>query len=275
MKLAVNWSPAAEKLLLEGAIDVDLWKCSDWPELVGPALKTKPAYVHFPIHTSADFPVDWAKVRGWMDITGTDNVNIHLIATKKDFPDIPFGSRDPAHRERVIDMMVSCIRKAGEEMGIERIICENLPSRRAEEAPGGGPWPLLCSIEAETVREAIARSGARLLLDMDHARNAADILGVDANAYIESLPVDRIGELHLSGVKRAGPDLDDHWGLSDECWTYVDWAIERMRSGDWATPGICAFEYGGIGPVFRDRCDPALMAIQIPRLFAAVHSLNK
>lgn len=273
MRLAVNWSPAAEKLVLEGKIDVNLWKCSDWPELVGPALKTKPAYVHFPIHTSVDFDVDWAKVRGWMDITGTKNVNVHLIATEKDFPDIPFDSRDPAHRERVIDMMVDCIRVMGDAVGIGNVICENLPTRRAQGTPGG-PWPLHCSVEAETVRETILRSGARLLLDMDHARNAANILGENPKAYIESLPVDRIGELHLSGVKRDGADLDDHWGLSSDCWEYVDWAIERMRSGAWATPDICAFEYGGIGPVFRDRCDPAMLEAQVPRLLSMAQTLN-
>ena len=274
MRLAVNWSPAAEKLLLEGKIDVDLWKCSDWPELVGPALKTKPAYVHFPIRTSAGFSVDWEKVRGWMERTGTKNVNMHLSAGAEDFPDIPFDSREPEHRERVVAMMADCIRKAGDEMGIGNIICENLPTRRREDTPGG-PWPLHAAVDPRTVREAIVRSGARLLLDIDHARNAADILGMDPKEYVESLPVDRIGELHLSGVKRDGPDLDDHWGMSEECWPYAEWAIERMKSGAWSTPDICAFEYGGIGPIFRDRCDPAILAAQVTRLLAAAHSLNK
>lgn len=273
MRLAVNWSPAAEKLVLEGKIDVDLWKCSDWPELVGPALKTRPAYVHFPIHTSADFNVDWAKVRGWMDITGTKNVNMHLVATRKDFPDIPFDSRDPAHRERVITMMVDCIERAGKEMGIERIVCENLPSARADDEEH--PWPIFAAIDPLTVREAILRSGARLLLDLDHARNAADLLGMDAKEYVEILPVDRIGELHMSGVQQQGDRLEDHMGLSAECWTYVDWAIGEMHAGRWATPDICAFEYGGIGPVFRDRCNPAVLEAQVPRLLAGVRSLNK
>lgn len=272
MRLAVNWSPAAEKLVLEGNIDVDVWKCSDWPELVGPALKTRPAYVHFPIHTSVHFEVDWAKVRGWMDITGTKNVNIHLVATAKDFPDIPFASRDPAHRARVVDMMVACINKAGEEMGMERIVCENLPSHPTDDA--GGPWPLHCSIEADAVREAIDRSGCRLLLDIDHARNAADLLGEDPRAYIERLPVDRIGELHMSGAVRMNGYLEDHMGMSDECWPFFDWALAEMNAGRWATPDIYAFEYGGIGAIFRDRCDPAVLAAQVPRLLAGVRSLN-
>ena len=272
MKLAVNWSPQAERLLLSGDIDVDLWKCSDWPELVDPALETKPAYVHFPIHTSKDFAVDWEKVRMWMDKTGTTNVNMHLIAAQADFPDIPFDSRDAEHRERVVDMMVRCIKATGDAVGIENVIVENLPTRRTN---ADGSRPLHCSVMAETIAAAIERSGCRLLLDIDHARNAADVLGMDAKDYIESLPVDRIGELHASGVQRIDGELEDHMGMSDECWGYFDWAIERMRSGAWATPGICAFEYGGIGPVFRDRSDIKILAEQVPRLFAAVHSLDK
>ena len=272
MRLAVNWSPAAEKLLLEGKIDIDLWKCSDWPELVEPALKTKPAYVHFPIRTSTNFSVDWDAVRGWMEKTGTKNVNMHLMATTKDFPDIPFTSRDPVHRSRVIAMMVDCIAQAAKVVGIERIICENLPTHVKDD---DGEWPLFCSVEPETVYAAIDRAGCKLLLDIDHARNAADILGMDAKSYVESLPVDRIGELHMSGVRRIDGRLEDHMGMSDECWQYVDWAIDRMKTKHWNTPDICAFEYGGIGPIFRDRCDPAVLEAQVPRLFAAVHSLNK
>lgn len=272
MKLAVNWSPQAERLLLSGDIDVDLWKCSDWPELVGPALKTKPAYVHFPIHTSVDFHVDWAKVRGWMDITGTTNVNMHLIAKQSDFPDIPFDSRATEHRERVIEMMVRCVKAAGDVVGIENVIAENLPTRKRN---GDGSWPLHCSVMAETITATIERSDCRLLLDVDHARNAADTLGMDPKGYIESLPVDRIGELHASGVRRIDGELDDHKGMSDECWQYFDWVMGKMRSGEWGTPGICAFEYGGIGPVFRDNSDINVLAEQVPRLFTAVHSLNK
>lgn len=272
MRLAVNWSPAAEKLLLEGAIDVDLWKCSDWPELVEPALKTKPAYVHFPIHTSVDFAVDWDAVRGWMQKTGTKNVNMHLTATRKDFPDIPFHSRDPVHRSRVIDMMVACVNKAADVVGADILICENLPTHPEDDT---GNWPLYCAIEPETIRAVIDRSKCRLLLDIDHARNAADLLGMDGKKYIESLPVDRIGELHMSGVRRMNGYLEDHMGMSEECWEYFDWAIEELRSGRWSTPDIYAFEYGGIGPIFKDRCDPAVLAMEVPRLFQAVHSLNK
>lgn len=267
----MNWSPQAETLLLAGAIDVDLWKCSDWPELVEPALKTKPVYVHFPLRAGGGATPDWAAVRGWMEKTGTKNVNMHLHATPKDFPDIPFRSREPEHRERVIERMVRDVEAAGKEFGMDRIIVENLPTTPQDD----GVHPLFCAIEAETVRTVIEQTGCGLLLDIDHARSAADIFGVDARDYVESLPVDRIGELHMTGTEKVGGAILGHMPMSEEDWSYFDWVIERMGSGDWKTPDIYAFEYGGIGPAFESRSDSAVMAEQVPILLRKVRSLSK
>lgn len=271
MRLAVNWSPQAERLLLDGKIDIDLWKCSDWPELVEPALKTKPAYVHFPLRAGDGSVPDWESVRRWMERTGTKNVNMHLGVTVKDVPDIPFASRDPLHRGKVIDAMVRDVLAAGNAIGMEKIIVENLPTHPHDEVESK---PLHCCIEPETVRTVIERTGCRLLLDIDHARIAADVLGMDARSYIESLPIDRIGELHMSGVRRINGLLEDHMGMSDACWEYVDWAIDRMRDAHWNTPDICAFEYGGIGPIFKDRSEATVLAAQVPVLLQKIRSLN-
>lgn len=271
MKLAVNWSPQAERLLLDGKIDVDLWKCADWPELVEPALKTKPAYVHFPLRAGGGTTPDWNAVRAWMEKTGTKNVNMHLHVTPKDFPDIPFRSDSAEHRDRVIDAMVRDVEAAGREFGIERIIVENLPSTPEDD----GVHPLHSAIHAETVRTVIERTGCGLLLDLDHAMNATHLLGLDTREYIESLPVDRIGELHMSGTLMQEGSIHGHNPMTANDWLIFDWAIERMRAGAWKTPEIYAFEYGGIGENFKHRSDPVVLAEQVPMLFAKVHSLNK
>ncbi len=271
MRLAVNWSPQAEKLVLDGKIDVDLWKCSDWPELVDPALKTKPAYVHFPIRAGGGTAPDWEKVREWMAKTGTKLTNMHLHVSSKDMPDVPYASRSPEHRERVIDAMARDVEAAGKEMGIERIVVENLPTYRDDD----GFHPLHCAVEPEVINAVIERTGCMLLLDIDHARCAADVLNMDAKHYIEALPVDRIGEFHMTGVRREEGLLQGHRPMTEEDWEYFDWAIEKFRSDEWQTPDIYAFEYGGIGPVFRDNSDSAVLAEQVPIFFDKVHSLNK
>lgn len=266
MRLAVNWSPAAEKLLLEGAIDVDLWKCSDWPELVEPALKTKPAYVHFPIRAGDGSTPDWKQVRIWMEKTGTRMVNMHLNAPL----DIPHASRDPRDRERAIDALIRDVTAAGNAMDIERIVVENLPTFEKDD----GFHPPFCGVEPETIRAVIERTGCMLLLDIDHARASAEVLGMDPRDYIEALPVDRIGEFHMTGTRREHGKLEGHRPMNDEDWQYFDWAIERFRSGAWNTPDIYAFEYGGIGPNFVEHTDSAVLAAQVPLLLEKVRSLN-
>lgn len=271
MKLAVNWSPAAEKLLLERAIDVDLWKCSDWPELVEPALQTKPAYVHFPLKAGDGSTPDWATVRMWMEKTGTKLVNMHLHIPPNVMPDIPHDSRSPEHRARVTDAMIRDVQAAGKEMGMERIIVENLPTFPEDD----GLHPPFCCVEPETIRAVIEATGCGLLLDIDHARAAAEVLGINPHAYIESLPVDRIGEFHMTGMRYENGLHVGHRPMSREDWEYFDWAIERFRSGDWRTPDIYAFEYGGIGPNFKENTDSNVLAEQVPILYEKIRLLNK
>lgn len=270
MKLAVNYSPQLDELIRVGQAEVDLLKCADWPELVEPAQKLGPVYVHFPIHAGDGKPVDWNAVREWMDLTDTRKVNMHLIATTKDFPDIPFTSRSAEHRDRVIEAMVRDVLAAGKVVGVENIVVENLPTVPADD----GVNPLHCAVEIDTIRAVIEQTGCGLLLDIDHARSAADVLNVDPRTYMDALPVDRMGELHMTGCRRIGNAILGHLPMNTEDWEFFDWAIERFRSGAWKTPDIYAFEYGGIGPIFRDNSDIKVLGEQVPMLLAKVRSLN-
>lgn len=270
MRLAVNWSPQADQLVREGRIDVDLWKCTDWPELVEPALKTKPAYVHFPIRAGDGSLPDWAAVRAWMNKTGTQLVNMHLNVNTNDMPDIPYNSLSSEHRERVIDALVRDVRAAGDAMEMERIMVENLPTFAHDD----GFHPLHVCVDPETICAVIERTNCMLLLDIDHARASAEVLGMDPHAYIEALPIDRIGEFHMTGTRREHGKLEGHRPFTSDDWKYFDWAIERFRSGAWKTPDTYAFEYGGIGPGFLEHTDSAVLAEQVPILLEKVRSLN-
>lgn len=70
--------------------------------------------------------------------------------------------------------------------------------------------------EAGFLREVTRRTGCGLLLDLANAQVSAVNLGRDAWQFIQQLPLDRIGQLHLAGYARdpavAGPPLliDDH-----------------------------------------------------------------
>ncbi|MGV8937373.1 MAG: DUF692 domain-containing protein [Allorhizobium sp.] len=58
--------------------------------------------------------------------------------------------------------------------------------------------------------EAIAgRTGCGLLLDVNNVMVSAVNHGLDANAYIDRFPVERVGEIHLAGYDETVDDIGD------------------------------------------------------------------
>jgi uncharacterized protein (UPF0276 family) len=69
--------------------------------------------------------------------------------------------------------------------------------------------------EAEFLAELVKRTGCGLLLDVNNVYVSAHNIGFDAARFIEVLPAEAIGEIHLAGhaVNDAGDDIvliDDH-----------------------------------------------------------------
>jgi len=60
--------------------------------------------------------------------------------------------------------------------------------------------------------------------------------------------------------------------LGEEDWSFFTWAMDRIRAGDWSTPWMVAFEYGGIGDPFKWRSESSVIAEQVPRLYDMVHA---
>ena len=130
-----------------------------------------------------------------------------------------------------------------------------------------------------------------MLLDISHARLAAHHLGMDAWDYIHALPVERIREIHVTGIqhfdarwvallRRAGLDagviqglvgrLVDHLPLTADDWAFAAQSLDHIRRGVWGQPWIVALEYGGVGPVWEAVTDMEVLREQIPRLYELV-----
>lgn len=98
--------------------------------------------------------------------------------------------------------------------------------------------------EWEFLVEAATRSGARILLDVNNIYVNSQNHGFTANDYIESIPVELVGEIHLAGhtVQRYdGHEIlvDTHNALvCDEVWTLYDAAIARFG----ATPTLIEWD---------------------------------
>ena len=88
--------------------------------------------------------------------------------------------------------------------------------------------------EAEFLAELVERTGCGLLLDVNNVQVSAHNLQYDAEAFIDTLPADSIGEIHLAGhaTNQVGADIvliDDHGSrVPPVVWTLYRHAISRL-----------------------------------------------
>lgn len=88
--------------------------------------------------------------------------------------------------------------------------------------------------EADFINQAVRRSGCGLLLDVNNVHVSAVNHGHDALAYIELLPLDRVGELHLAGFDEQRDDagarllIDSHGApIAEPVWELYRRVLER------------------------------------------------
>jgi len=84
--------------------------------------------------------------------------------------------------------------------------------------------------EADFVAAVAARSGCGLLLDVNNVHVNARNHGVDAEAYIATLPIDRVREIHLAGFDDSGPIVIDTHGahVAPPVWALYEAALARF-----------------------------------------------
>ncbi|NDJ59510.1 MAG: DUF692 family protein [Chloroflexi bacterium] len=274
IEFTLNYSPQAADLLRAGQIAFDRFKCPDWPELIEPARALRPVYVHFPLRASNHLiaGVDLERVAAMRADTETPHVNIHLAPYMRDFA-AEFGSFDPynlteAQRETIITRMTADVQRLAQRFGPEHVLVENVPYRND---PTHHPK---LTIEPQVIRRVLAETGCRFLLDTAHAAITAWSLGIPVTEYIAELPLDRLGELHVTGVQWHEGRLMDHLALTDDDWPIVAWTLDQIRGGRAARPWAISCEYGGVTEVFNWRSDAGVIAEQIPRLAALIKPLQ-
>jgi uncharacterized protein (UPF0276 family) len=83
--------------------------------------------------------------------------------------------------------------------------------------------------EAEFVRAIVEEADAGLLLDLENVHANARNHGYDPVAYLESLPLERVGEVHLAGgVVHDGQYVDSHTRpVPEESWALLEWLAPR------------------------------------------------
>jgi hypothetical protein len=72
--------------------------------------------------------------------------------------------------------------------------------------------------------------------------------------------------MHFAGIHHIKGQWIDHLSIMKRDWRWLDWVLTRIQSGEWSTPWLLAFEYGGVGAEFEWRNKSKVIAEQVPRL---------
>ena len=270
MQFAINYSPQALQLWRDGKIQVDLFKCPDWPDLVSEVGQLHKLYVHMSLIVGlGKLPdADMDALERWLDTNETRVVNTHFVALRS-----AFAPGETITKETVIARAVNELEPLCQRFGPERVVIENVPY--PTRAAYGDELPE--SVDPAVISAVVERTGCGLLLDLAHAIRACEGLGCpDLRGYVEALPLHALRELHVAGTLPQPDELgirQDHFAMTDADWDVVEWAIGRIRSGAWRHPATMAFEYGGVGELFAHRSDAAVIEAQAPRLYALAKSV--
>lgn len=90
----------------------------------------------------------------------------------------------------------------------------------------------------EIITEIVKETDSAFLLDIAHARVAAEFQGQEVHAYIERLPLDRLAQIHVSGVRvKNGRIHDAHESMGAEDDQLLEWVLGM------STPQVVTLEY--------------------------------
>ena len=102
-----------------------------------------------------------------------------------------------------------------------RILLENPSTYMALKGADMSEWEFLAALAKQ--------ADCGILLDVNNVFVSAHNHGFDARAYIDAMPAERIGQIHLAGHSIEGPlriDTHDNF-VCDEVWSLYEYALSR------------------------------------------------
>jgi uncharacterized protein len=255
MKFAVNYSNPLIRLLEEQAITVDLIKCPDWEGMLKLAESYGEITIHFDLEVGLKntFNADLVRIKKLMECTYTPHVNTHLVTPRQ------FDPESPADLRQMNSLWRAEIQHMADHLGAKSVALEHHPFTITTPHLRPATDPAVFS-------QVIRDTDCMFLLDLAHAKITADTLGIDVKTYIRALPLDRLVEMHITGIKTHSGVLTDHFELGEGDWALLTWALEQIKAGHWRAPQVIAFEYGGIGQTFVWRSEYGVLKSQVPKL---------
>lgn len=289
MEFAANYSPMLADLVAGGLVRVDRFKCPAWPDLIAQARALRPVYVHTPIivgtglgapyDAERNAPADLEYYADLLAETGTPLLNTHFYPSLEAFPGLRLNDLDARRGRMLAETALRDLEPALRRFGPAGVTVENC-------VPDDDQRPFLLALP-EVIGAVVEGAGCGFLLDISHARLSAGVLGVDEHAYTAALPVDKIREVHVTGIQRMegrwlellrqvnDPIWDagrmagrrqDHLPMTEEDRESYRWMMGEIHAGRWSRPWVVACEYGGVGGFWNVLCDREVYLRDLPFL---------
>ena len=136
------------------------------------------------------------RVKEWVALTGTpwtsEHIGFSAANVDLDAALVYQADSDMLSRAQALENITHNACKLASELSIP-LLLENIPLF---------PNPAHMHVcHPDFIAQVIAQSGCDLLLDLAHARVAADVLGYDVQDYLLQLPLERVVEIHISGPR--------------------------------------------------------------------------
>jgi uncharacterized protein (UPF0276 family) len=263
MKFAVNYSNSLVRLLKEENVNIDLIKCPDWDGMLTEARPYGKITIHFDLEVGLGntLKADFSRIQKLLETTETVHVNTHLYTPPY------FDPNNHYEVEKINLLWRNEIQHMIKHLNGTIVALEHLPYTHTSKH-------LLPAADPEMFSQVVKDTNCMFLLDLAHARISADSFGIDVKTYIQSLPLDRLVEVHITGIKTHSGILTDHFELNNDDWDIFRWALDEIETRRWRKPEIIAFEYGGVGQTFFWRTEYDVLKDQVPILYEMIRRID-
>ncbi len=179
-------------------------------------------------------PGTLARLKGWMACTDSCWASFHATFLPPGYARVykRLGWRLPLLKpSAALDMLCRQVERASRALALP-VILENVAPLPDPDGVGYyRNYPELLSW-------AIERTGCGLLLDLGHARIAAQSCQQAVHDYLERLPLEKTRQVHVSGPRpREGALFDAHETLAEEDYALLEWVLARSN------PEVVTLEY--------------------------------
>lgn len=240
MQIACNDSNELREIIDEGKINIDFIKWPSLPPNVWPLDKSlsakKPLLIHgfmgavdYYTGSTIDFSkIDLEKVKQLENVCSSEYYSCHIGGIVSKIQGINWDGIDCSEKDeqKVLKQSIDNL-KAIKKIFNKPIIIENVPIFQNCGNPNIN-FPR-CIGKPDFISTLIQEADVDFLLDIAHARVAASVLGIDIYEYLDSLPLERIVEIHVSGVKDSNLNqlVDFHCAMDEKDIDLLNYVINK------------------------------------------------